>query len=225
MSVCERDSIIRFRSSGCQRSFAILTLAAGPDSLDSVSEPRRGARRSSGAGVLLLRGAVLVLLISVAWGCQSRRAERMLAEAQRQGAAGDTAAAAETLKAIVRDYPETRAADSARALLPTYEALQGAVTRDRTREAEAILLRAARAVERFKEARRTLPLTLLVLVPDQLDTVPVDPWGREIAYTTHDGRYALSCLGADGSFGGAGEDRDLRIENGEFVASPGWAEQ
>jgi len=168
--------------------------------------------------------AALLLAAAALPACESHRAEKMLAEAQRQGASGETAAAAETLRALMRDYPETRAAESARDLLPTYEGLLGVASRNRTRDAEDLLRRTARAVELFKEAHHSLPLSLRVLVPESLETMPMDPWGHELKYEASEDRYALTTFGADGAAGGEGENQDMRIEDGEFVSSPRWLE-
>jgi len=39
--------------------------------------------------------------------------------------------------------------------------------------------------------------------------VPKDPWGNEYLYTSEDGRYLITCHGADGSPGGTGVNADI----------------
>jgi hypothetical protein len=81
------------------------------------------------------------------------------------------------------------------------------------------VIRTARALQRYRDRRRAWPTHLSALVPDYLDRVPWDPWGRELLYRAKpSGRgYVLACYGADGEPGGEGDDRDWLVENGSFV--------
>ena len=76
----------------------------------------------------------------------------------------------------------------------------------------------ARAVERYRVERRSVPESLEELVPRYLAAAPVDPWGRPLVYSATGNSYRLSCLGADGAPGGQGESLDLVVRNGAFVS-------
>ena len=46
-----------------------------------------------------------------------------------------------------------------------------------------------------------------------LKKIPVDPWGNQFAYIAAERKFELYSLGADGSEGREGYDRDLRYED------------
>jgi hypothetical protein len=168
--------------------------------------------------------ALVFALVPLA-GCESRRAESQLEEAQKLGAAGETAEAAARLRTLLSEHPDTEAAARAQGLLKTYEGLLEAAYRNRIRDAVDTLRRTARAVEIFREARKTLPVSLDVLVPDYLERPPRDPWQRPLGYATAGDHYEVVILGADAARGGEGENQDLRVSDGRVVQAPPWIEQ
>jgi general secretion pathway protein G len=161
--------------------------------------------------------AVALMIVALA-GCREQRAERLYREAGRSVERGDLGAAVERFERILAEFPGTRAAARAKSDVILYRGLFEASKRYPVRRAGDLLIQAARAVERFHQARESLPATLRDLVPAYLPSDPLDPWGKPLEYrrTPEDG-YTLSCRGADGAEGGTGENADLVVRDGKFV--------
>jgi hypothetical protein len=162
--------------------------------------------------------SAVALAIVVLAGCREQHAERLYREAGRKVERGDLAAAVTRYDRILAEYPDTLAAARAKSDVILYRGLLDASKRYPVRRAGDLLIQAARALERYRLAGGSLPSSLRDLVPTYLPSEPVDPWGRALEYRLKPGGgYVISCRGADGAEGGAGENRDLVVEDGRFV--------
>lgn len=169
---------------------------------------------------LLSALVALVALVAIATACGGdRAADKLYREGSEQIAKGDTRAAVATFERIIREFPESEAATKARRDITVYRELAEAVERFPRRRAREILVQTGRALERFHATNRRWPASLQELVPGDLDREPTDPWDRPLQYRLLPGGkgYAMTCLGADGSEGGEGDDADLRVMTGRFV--------
>ena len=166
-------------------------------------------------------GLVCLLLIA-GCACDEGKADRLYQTAQEHVRAGELEQAVTVLDGLLQQYPETPAAEQARREVVLYRGLAGAVRSYPVREARDQIVTTARALQRYRDRRRTWPDSLDRLVPGYLDEFPLDPWGRELLYEAKPrGRgYHLACFGADGEPGGAGDDADWFIEDGAFVLNP-----
>ncbi len=165
--------------------------------------------------IALVAGAALA---SGSLGCREQSAERLYVEAGKKVEKGDLAAAIDRYERILRDYPDSRAAERAKSDLVLYRGLLDASRRFPLRRAGDVVVQTARAVERFHREKGRWPSTLDELVPAYLSSKPVDPWGRLLDYRAKvGGGYVLGCLGADGAAGGEGENADLLVEDGKWV--------
>jgi hypothetical protein len=166
---------------------------------------------------ILVPGVVTVGCIS-----SESRAERLYRAAKKHVRAGELEQAVEQYELILERFPGTDAAKRAGREVVLYRGLAEAVRLYPVRRARELIVRVARAVQRHRVRRRSWPDSLNSLVPDYLDEIPVDPWGRQLVYRAKPrGRgYWLACFGADGEAGGEGEDVDWYVEDGEFVTAP-----
>ena len=173
------------------------------------------ARRAGAAAVLVAA--------SLFAGCGGEGRARSLHEkALVHVGRGELAEAVAILERIERDYPDTEAGRGAPREIVLYRGLMEAHRRDGPRRARETLVRTARAVERHRVQRGAVPASLSDLVPAQIGEVPADPWGRPLVYEARPGGqgYLLAVYGADGTPGGAGEDADVVVKDGRFVADP-----
>jgi hypothetical protein len=171
----------------------------------------RGRRASIAlaAGLLLAAGGA---------GCNDQGAERLYAEAGKKVERGDLPAAIERYERLLSEYPDSPAAERARADLVLYRGLLEAARRFPLRRAGDLVVQTARGVERFHRDKGLWPSSLRELVPDYLSSEPIDPWGRPLDYRVKaGGGYLLGSRGADGVEGGDGESADLLVEDGRFV--------
>lgn len=168
---------------------------------------------------LVLAFATGVLLALVTACGDDRAADKLYREGSEQVAKGDTRAAVATFERILREFPESEAAAKARRDISVYRGLAEAVERFPQRRAREILVQTGRALERYHASTHRWPVSLVELVPEHLDREPLDPWSRPLGYRARPGGsgYEMTCLGADGSAGGEGDDADLRVVNGSFV--------
>lgn len=182
--------------------------------------PRIMGRRDAGVnGSRSIRALFVAFVTILAFGCGGERpADRLYREASRLVDEGKTAEAVERLETILRDYPDSEAANTARREITLYRGIANAVENYPVRRARDLVVQTARAVERFRADRRSVPESLEALVPRYLAESPVDPWGRALVYAATGNSYRLSCLGADGVPGGQGESLDLVVRNGAFVS-------
>lgn len=196
---------------------------------ESARIMRRGSKEVNGAPRALdlrdvaprwaiVAAALCVAALAISCGGGERKAERLLREAERSVEKGEPAKAVERLETILREHPDTEAAGRARERLVLYRGLAEAVERYPQRRAREIVVATARAIERHRAARRSMPDSLQALVPSWLDAVPSDPWGRALVYERASASsYRLTSLGADGARGGDGDDADIVVVNGKFV--------
>lgn len=128
---------------------------------------------------------------------------------------------------VIDRYPQSEAARRASRQIVLYRGLDEAVQRFPLREARDLMVKTARAIQSYKGRHGRPPASLDRLLPDLLAEPPIDPWGRALVYErTSGGRgYRLSCYGADGRPGGAGEAADWHVVNGAFVRDPGGGAQ
>ena len=166
---------------------------------------------------------VSMFLICVAVGCNRdvARSERLYREAKERVEQNDLVGAIETFEELVERYPATDAARRAHDDLVLYRGLVGAVHRHPVESAHELVVRIAKAIERYRGRRGTCPETLDDLRPDLVSEAPVDPWGRVLRYARKpDGGYVLLSYGADGVAGGTRQDKDFYVEDGSFVKEP-----
>lgn len=196
-------------------------------SADEVNAgPNRDARRNFAKRRARSIGALLALLsiaAVAACGRDEAAAERLYRESKDRVSKNDYAGAVERLDKIAADHPGSPLAEQARKDAILYRGLDSAVKLYPQRRAREILVQIARVVERYRAAKHDVPGSLTGLVPDWLDEVPLDPWGRTLVYQPKivGNGYRLACLGADGNPGGSGDDADLVVVNGSFVEGGG----
>ena len=175
--------------------------------------------RVNGGGITRALIAVTCASLALASvGCGGdRRADRLYREASELVERGDTAAAVPKLEEILRDYPDSEVAARARREVVLYRGLSDAVAAFPVRRAGDVVVQTARALERYRAAKRVPPDDLGALVPAYLPETPVDPWGAPLRYARTAKGYRLECLGSDGAPGGEADAADLVVENGAFV--------
>jgi hypothetical protein len=168
--------------------------------------------------ILLSLLAALALLLA---GCAGEDGARALYDrAEQLQKQGKYEEAMEKLREIQERHPRSDLAPVARRELESMQNLVVAGQRYPSDQAVALVRRTGRAVEKFKVDQGRLPRGLDELVPGWLERIVEDPWDRPLRYERTSGGYRLSCLGADGKAGGSGQNRDVVVENGEFVLGP-----
>jgi hypothetical protein len=162
---------------------------------------------------------LIVLAVVAACGGHERQADRLYREAAEHVEKGEIDEAVKLLQRLVDDYADTDAGKKAKSEILVYRGLADAVQKYPERRAAEAMIRTARAIERYHSRKREWPASLDDLVPKDLTMVPKDPWGKVLEYERKQGGagYKLSCFGADGVRGGADQDADLLVEDGEFV--------
>lgn len=167
----------------------------------------------------LPRATLLCAMVLLLASCASdeERARERYREGVRLAQEDSLARAVEIFDEVARDYPRTQAGEDARRDAVLYRGLSGAVERYPSHRARDLMVDVARRVERWKNARRTVPPDLATVFGDE--PPPVDPWGRALGYRVlRNGRsYEIAMYGADGEPGGEGNAADLVVRDGEFV--------
>jgi hypothetical protein len=161
-----------------------------------------------------------MLLVALSIACtREGKAERLLATAKEQVEQGELEQAVALYDRLLEEFADTEAAKSAKREAVLYRGLADAVQSYPARTARDQVVETARAIQRYRGARRTWPGTLEDLVPQHLRKVPIDPWGRQLFYAAKkSGRgYYLACYGEDGQSGGTQDDADWLVEDGAFV--------
>ncbi len=210
----------------------------GPTAAAASLPARRGDLNTEACGIInrrekqvnLTNGMKATLFIVIAWAMclgaactgPEGRAEGMYEESMEKITAGDLQEGVSLLQQVISEYPDTAAAGQARKEIDLYRGIAGAVENYPVASARDLMVRTARVLERLR-FRRRLPAALDDLVPQKLDSTPVDPWGEALIYVrSSNGRgYSLISLGSDGAEGGSGAARDIVIRNGEFKEG-GW---
>lgn len=197
--------------------------------MSASAEPKRTRGRETRAGRsrwIVVAIALCISSLAILAGCASpeERAERRYRKALELVEQDRLEDAVILFEEIIRTYPRTPAAARARKDVVLYRGLAGAVERFPVVKARDVIVTTARAIEAYRGRNRRVPAALDDLVPRWLDRLPVDPWGNPISYEPKPPRgYRLRCLGADGEPGGAGENEDFLVVDGEFVESPAMA--
>jgi hypothetical protein len=168
------------------------------------------------------RWLVICCLLSVALSIACTRegkAERLRAAAKEQVEQGELEKAVGLYDRLLGEFAGTEAAKSAEREAVLYRGLAEAVQSYPGRSAKDLVLETARAIQRYRRAKRSWPATLEDLVPQYLRKVPIDPWGRQLFYAVKkSGRgYLLACYGEDGVSGGNRDDADWLVEDSDFV--------
>jgi hypothetical protein len=172
------------------------------------------------------RWIALLLAIALVTGCAERRATKMVEKAQDLARHGKYDEAITMLQEVERRFADTEQARGTRKLIVLYSGLRDAELKEDRRRAKDELTAIARALFIFHDRYGRYPATLRELPAG--DSLPLtDPWGSDYRYLPLSGgrRYRLECRGKDGRVGGTGDDQDLLIVNGEFVADLPWADR
>ena len=191
-----------------------------PKSASIIEVPSRQVK----CGRIVSRIASVVLLMAAVagTGCadDEARAEEMYREAVELAEDNSLEKAIAGFDEVVESYPGTAAAERARRDAVLYRGLEGAVDNYPVHRVRDLLIDAARKVEAYRGRNRRPPAGLDAVFSG--GAVPVDPWGRPIAYRVfRDGRsYEIASFGSDGEPGGEGPDADLVIRDGAFVGAP-----
>ena len=180
-----------------------------------TSTPRGNIFRS------LLRVGLLVCLC-VAFGCSSdeEKAQALHAKALEAMKEEKMDEALQHYRDIVDRFPLTDAADEARERITFLSGLNSAVDRFPSRTARDLVILTGRAIENYRRRQGKYPDSLDALLPKLLEEPSIDPWGRPLIYEREGRGYRLSCLGADGRFGGQGDATDFVVVNGKLVSNP-----
>lgn len=163
--------------------------------------------------------ALASVVLASSCGGRERRAERLWRQALERAEHGDHQGAVDRLQRLIDQYPDADIADKARDQIIVFQGLATAVQSYPTRRAREILVQVARAVEAYRRQNGRFPATLDALVPRQLPEVPPDPWDAALSYESTGRGYRLRSDGADRSPGGTGDDADIVVVDGRFVAS------
>jgi len=166
---------------------------------------------------LIVVVAVVFVIAASSCGGAERRAERLWRQAIEHVEKGDTQGAVDRLQKIIDEYPDARIAEKAREQIVVYRGLATAVQVYPVRRARELMVLIARASESFRRENGRTPNTLDEIVPAKIASVPNDPWGHPFLYAATARGYRLTCQGADGAPGGAGEAADLIVVDGAFV--------
>ncbi len=95
--------------------------------------------------------------------------------------------------------------------------------RDRLRSTLTRLKKTAAALRKYHREKGGYPSRLSALVPDYIEKLPKDAWGKKLSYQRKNSRsYRLHSLGADGKPGGKKENFDLIVKTGELAKEPKW---
>ena len=162
----------------------------------------------------------LAVITASSCGGDERRAQRLWRQAIEHVEKGDTQGAVDRLQALIDTFPDTRAAEKARAQIVVYRGLATAVENYPLRRARELMVQLARAIENFRRDSGRVPVTLEELVPAAMASVPNDPWDRPFVYETTAGSYRLKCAGSKGQVGGVPASEGLLVVDGEFQSVP-----
>ena len=129
---------------------------------------------------------------------------------------GDTQGAVDRLQTLIDAFPDTRAAEKARAQIVVYRGLATAIENYPLRRARELMVQLSRAIETFKRNNGRVPATLEELVPVAMASVPNDPWDRPFLYEATARGYRLKCQGVQGQAGAITPAEGLLVVDGEF---------
>jgi hypothetical protein len=163
-------------------------------------------------GSWLLIGA---LVLSA--GCAERRAERAFRRAIAMEETHPLPEVQTALRELIDRWPKTKAAAAARQEIEWVDDLLSAAQRGPLLRAWDAIRKVSIAVERFRHREGHAPDSQGELVPRDLSSPVLDPWGVPVRVSRRGSGYQVVSYGADGIPGGGGNDTDLVIENGKFV--------
>ncbi len=141
----------------------------------------------------------------------------LLDEAHQASNRGDFTQAVKLLGQIINQYPGTKEAAVASEEYDTFKDLFRYETKARKQAVIDAVKKVGRAVEIFHQKKKRYPSNLNVLIPRYLPNRVKDPWGNPILYKKSRNGYMIACFGKDGIPGGSEENRDIFIQNGQFV--------
>lgn len=163
----------------------------------------------------LLMGAAL--LMSSCGSNETPEAAFLLDEAHQASNRGDYTQAVKLLGQIINQYPGSKEAAIASEEYDTFKDLFRYEVEARKQAEVQAIKKVGRAVEIFHQKRQRYPENLDVLIPRYLPARVKDPWGNPIFYKKSQNGYMIACFGKDGVPGGLEENRDVFIQNGQFV--------
>ncbi|HJW72466.1 MAG TPA: type II secretion system protein GspG [Geothrix sp.] len=178
-------------------------------------------------------------------GCSSedpRLPGNLYEEARKLNLEGESLKARAMMQQLVRQYPDSEAAQQAKRDLYLIEAFANRDMADRQKQVRASLRRVMDALTRYRAKKGEYPPSLRDLVPEYVEQVPETPWGHPFFYrpyvttpiedvqskrgpvrqrfnTKFDG-YDLACLGTDLQPGGEGLAADILIKDGQPWSEP-----
>lgn len=165
---------------------------------------------------LLLMGAALLMI-----SCgpkETPEAAFLLDEAHQASNRGDYTQAVKLLGQIINQYPGSKEAAIASEEYDTFKDLFRYEVEARKQAEMQAVKKVGRAVEIFHQKKRRYPENLDVLIPHYLPNRVKDPWGNQVFYKKSQNGYMIACFGKDGVPGGQEENRDVFIQNGQFVS-------
>ncbi len=168
------------------------------------------------------RALVVLVACLCLLGCKSNESPEaafLLEEAHAASNRGDYTQAVDLLERIINDYPGTREASIAAEEYDTFKDLFQYEVEARKQAVERALTKVGRSVEVYHRERGRYPANMDELVPRYLPQRVEDPWGNPIFYKRSSNGYIIACFGKDGIPGGSDEERDLFVQNGQFVTS------
>ncbi len=165
---------------------------------------------------VFLAGAVL-LMVSCGSN-ESPEAAFLLDEAHQASNRGDYNQAVKLLEQIINQYPGSKEAGIASEEYDTFKDLFRYEVEARKQAELQSVKKVGRAVEIFHQKKKRYPKNLDTLIPRYLPTRVTDPWGNPILYKKSQNGYMIACFGKDGIPGGTEENRDIFIQNGQFVS-------
>jgi len=173
-------------------------------------------------GRCIRRCVTCLALIVMLAACGADGSEELYRQATDHVREGELLQAVELLERLVDDYPDSPRVGRALEDLELYRDLARVEQNFPVQQAEATLVKTARALERYRQQRGGWPQGLDDLIPQYLTETPLDPWGRPLSYRRklRGSGFLLACLGADGEPGGSGPAVDLYVEDGMMVSAP-----
>ena len=166
--------------------------------------------------------ALMILALAMLTGCKSNESPEaafLLEEAHAASNRGDYPEAVKLLERIINEYPGTREAQIASEEHETFADLFQYEVEARKQAVERALTKIGRAVEVYHRERGRYPDSMDELVPRYLPQRVEDPWGNPMYYKRNRNGYVIACFGKDAIPGGQDEERDLFVQNGQFVTS------
>ncbi|NOY24150.1 MAG: hypothetical protein GXO70_11665 [Acidobacteria bacterium] len=158
------------------------------------------------------------LLLTSCGSNETPEAAFLLDEAHQASNRGDYTQAVKLLGQIINQYPGSKEATIASEEYDTFKDLFRYEVEARKQAEVQAVKKVGRAVEIFHQKKRRYPENLDVLIPRYLPARVKDPWDNPIFYKKSRNGYMIACFGKDGVPGGLDENRDIFIQNGQFVS-------